>query len=108
MSFFVPHVQETTWDNRAFDNLVLPPSQKRLILALSKSQLGTVKGFDDFITGKGKGMILLLSGPPGVGKTLTAEAVSEKMKLPLFSMSAGDLGGHPEDVEHNSSQCWRW
>lgn len=56
--------------------------------------------FDDFIEGKGKGLIVLLqyvfcsilrlhiayycSGPPGVGKTLTAEAVSEYQKRPLF------------------------
>lgn len=60
-----------------------------------------MNGFDDFITNKGKGMILLLSGPPGVGKTLTAEAVSETMKVPLFMMSAGDLGVRPDEVETN-------
>jgi SpoVK/Ycf46/Vps4 family AAA+-type ATPase len=101
VSFYVPYVQDIKWDNGAFDNLVLPPSQKRLILALSKTQLGTINGFDDFITGKGKGMILLLSGPPGVGKTLTAEAVSENMKVPLFMMSAGDLGVRADEVEQN-------
>lgn len=46
-------------------------------------------------------MILLLSGPPGVGKTLTAEAVAENMKVPLYMMSAGDLGTRPDDVEYN-------
>lgn len=46
-------------------------------------------------------MILLLSGPPGVGKTLTAEAVSENMQVPLYMMSAGDLGTRPDDVEFN-------
>jgi DNA polymerase III delta prime subunit len=29
-------------------------------------------GFDDMIKGKGKGMVFLLHGEPGVGKTLTA------------------------------------
>jgi hypothetical protein len=28
--------------------------------------------FDDIIKGKGKGMVFLLHGEPGVGKTLTA------------------------------------
>jgi len=37
-------------------------------------------------------MIMLLSGPPGVGKTLTAESVAETLKVPLYMMSAGDLG----------------
>lgn len=37
-------------------------------------------------------MIMLLAGPPGVGKTLTAESVAETLKVPLYMMSAGDLG----------------
>lgn len=30
--------------------------------------------FDDFVQGKGQGLIINLFGPPGVGKTLSAEA----------------------------------
>lgn len=44
---------------------------------------------------------MLLSGEPGVGKTLTAEAVSEEMKTPLYAMSAGELGNDAYDVETN-------
>lgn len=56
--------------------------------------------FDDFVAGKGKGINILLqycstsfiylnvltekSGPPGVGKTVTAEAVSKRLKRPLI------------------------
>jgi SpoVK/Ycf46/Vps4 family AAA+-type ATPase len=42
---------------------------------------------------------MLLSGPPGVGKTLTAESVAETMKVPLYTMSSGDLGTSPGAVE---------
>lgn len=38
-------------------------------------------------------------GPPGVGKTYTAEAVAEKARVPLYVMSAGMLGANPEIVE---------
>lgn len=38
------------------------------------------------LTCLGGGLIILLCGAPGVGKTLTAESVAEKMKLPLFKM----------------------
>jgi SpoVK/Ycf46/Vps4 family AAA+-type ATPase len=55
--------------------------------------------FDDIIEGKGRGIIMLLSGPPGVGKTLTAESVAENMQVPLYMMSAGDLGTTPNQVE---------
>lgn len=101
MQFFIDNVQSIKWDNRAFESLVLPAAQKKLVLALSKTQGATMNSFDDIISGKGKGMILLLSGPPGVGKTLTAEAVSENMKVPLYMMSAGDLGVRPDEVEMN-------
>lgn len=38
---------------------------------------------NDVVAGKGSGLIFLLHGPPGVGKTLTAEAVAEYLKKPL-------------------------
>jgi MoxR-like ATPase len=44
---------------------------------------------------------MLLSGLPGVGKTLTAEAVAEDTRLPLYIMSASDLGTDPSEVESN-------
>jgi len=47
----------------------------------------------------GKGIIILLCGPPGVGKTLTAEAVAEKSRTPLYVLSAGDLGTNPAKVD---------
>jgi hypothetical protein len=101
LQFYIDYVQPIKWNTDAFDNLVLPAAQKKLVLALSKTQATTSNNFDDLIIGKGKGMILLLSGPPGVGKTLTAEAVSENMKVPLYMLSAGDLGSRPDDVEYN-------
>ena len=39
------------------------------------------------------------SGPPGVGKTLTAEAIAETMRVPLYVMSAANLGTHPSGIE---------
>lgn len=38
-------------------------------------------------------------GPPGVGKTYTAEAVAEKSRVPLYAMSAGTLGTKPKQIE---------
>lgn len=46
---------------------------------------------------------MLLAGGPGIGKTLTAESVAEHMKVPLFMMSAGDLGSDSANVEDKLS-----
>jgi hypothetical protein len=100
LDFFVDLVTDIKWNTNAFDSLVLPEDQKELILAFSESQVANRQTFDDVIQGKGRGIIMLLSGPPGVGKTLTAEAVAENMHVPLHTISSGDLGSSPWEVEH--------
>lgn len=47
---------------------------------------------------------MLLSGGPGIGKTLTAEVVAEQMRVPLYTMGAGDLGSSSDDVDANLSR----
>lgn len=100
-SFEAIHVTEVVWSHRAFENLVLPYDHKELILAFAESQLAHKGEFDDIVAGKGQGIVMLLTGEPGVGKTLTAEAVSEEMQCPLYSMSAGELGTDAFEVEQN-------
>jgi chloramphenicol O-acetyltransferase len=94
-SFHVDHLRDIEWDDKAFESLVLPREQeglKEVILAVAKAQSKKLDTFDDVVRGKGQGFIMQLSGPPGVGKTLTAESVAEVMRVPLYVMSAGDLG----------------
>ena len=74
LTFSIGSVSDIVYSENAFENLVLPEDHKELILALAESQIQHKNSFDDVIQGKGKGMIMLLSGPPGVGKTLTAES----------------------------------
>ena len=103
LTFSIGSVKEINFSNAAFESLVLPTDHKELILALAESQVRHKETFDDVVQGKGKGMIMLLSGPPGVGKTLTAEAVAEVMRAPLYTMSAGDLGVESEEIERSLS-----
>lgn len=103
LDFFVDLVSEISWNGAAFDSLVLPSDQKDLIMSFAEAQVQNRQTFDDVIEGKGKGIIMLLSGPPGVGKTLTAESVAENMQVPLYMMSAGDLGLGPSDIESKLS-----
>ena len=61
----------------------------------------------DIISGKGKGIIVLLHGPPGVGKTATAEAVAADLNRPLYPMSYADLGETPGDIDNNLKRIFR-
>ena len=65
--------QPVKWNKKAFERLVLDSKTKELIYALVDIQASKDKSFDDIISGKGKGLIILLHGSPGTGKTLTAE-----------------------------------
>ena len=87
------------WNDHAFQDLVMDKKKKMVVHSMVKQHSSQSDAFDDIISGKGKGIIGLFSGPPGSGKTLTAEAVAEITKRPLYSVSAGDLGIDPKTVE---------
>lgn len=62
------------------------------------SKLAAEKG-TDLIAGKGNGLIVLLHGGPGTGKTFTAERVAEFAKKPLYRVTCGEIGTSAEAVE---------
>ncbi|KAK6358935.1 hypothetical protein TWF696_000109 [Orbilia brochopaga] len=104
--FSVEKMEDIQWHENAFDRLVLPQNQKTLIRALIESHTSGAHAsdeehpdFDDIIQGKGKGLVMLLHGKPGLGKTLTAESISETLKRPLYVCSAGDLPPDPSKLE---------
>ncbi|KAK9780209.1 putative AAA family ATPase [Seiridium cardinale] len=55
----------------------------------------------DIVEGKGQGLIILLYGPPGVGKTSTAETIAMATRKPLFSIGVSDVGTSAKYVESN-------
>jgi len=91
LEFNVNHVKSIEWTEEPFENLVLEHDYKVLVRSLVEAH-AQKKTFDDFVRGKGLGLVFNLFGPPGVGKSLTAEAISEYLKKPLYIISAGDLG----------------
>lgn len=106
------------FQEHAFDQLVLAEDKKELIRAVARNAGGGSKWDDeddddslddiededddialDVVANKGAASIFLLHGPPGCGKTLTAEAISELLKKPLYIVTAGDLGITAAEVE---------
>ena len=70
--FQVDLIEDVEYNLNAFETLKLENDQKQMILSLVKVHTDERLSFDDVIKGKGRGMIFLLHGAPGVGKTLTA------------------------------------
>lgn len=62
----------------------------------------------DVVQGKGKGLVILLHGAPGVGKTSTAESVAAASGKPLFQITCGDLGLTPSEVEKALKEIFRF
>lgn len=92
LTFLIDNIEDIVWQENAFNSLVMSEEQKALILSFAESQMKNRGGFDDVIKGKGQGIIMLLAGTPGVGKTLTAESVAEEMGALLYTIGAADLG----------------
>jgi len=86
------------YDNTIFDKLVVDNEVKDIIEILVSSH-GIHKKYNDYIHNKGLGLLFLLYGPPGVGKTLTAEATSEYLEKPLYTINVGDLNFECESLE---------
>lgn len=99
--FPVEQISDISFRADAYDQLVLDPEKKTMVRALVED---SSSGFSDIISGKGGGCIFLLHGEPGVGKTLTAEAVSELLHRPLYSVSVGELGVNAQELEKNLRQ----
>lgn len=94
----VDRIRDVTWNEQAFKSLVADENMKELILALVTNHLAPDKG-TDLIQNKGNGLILLLHGSPGTGKTFTAESVAEIARKPLYPVTCGDIGTEPGAVE---------
>lgn len=102
--------------NQAFSMLQLHPGHKHMVRSLVNEHFRLAerreKGDDifnqDMIRGKGTGLVFLLHGVPGVGKTATAEAIAQEHKKPLFAITCGDLGVDATQVEKNLTRIFRW
>ncbi|KAK1758205.1 hypothetical protein QBC47DRAFT_134106 [Echria macrotheca] len=95
-------------------NLVIEPENKRLLKAMvsdhamtmelgKKASLARSGSSIDIIRGKGRGRIVFLYGPPGVGKTSTAETIAAftSPPRPLYPITCGDLGSNPQTIQES-------
>ncbi|KAH0332309.1 hypothetical protein KCU74_g4056, partial [Aureobasidium melanogenum] len=107
-AFNIDHLEPVTRKSEGFDGLELPKGHRELVEALVKEHFIKKEAYEkhgrstpgmDIVSGKGKGLVILLHGFPGVGKTSTAECVAQSTGRPLFPITCGDLGLEPGEVE---------
>lgn len=93
------HINNVTpyiYDAKVGEKLVLPLEIKDFIETLVAY---SANAFQDIISGKEGGTIILLEGTPGTGKTLSAEVYSEVMKRPLYKVQSSQLGVNAKELE---------
>lgn len=106
-------VKAGRYDDRLFRQLVLPAEHKQRIMALADRALNPATqaalydkmGMAAFCQ-KGRGAICMLYGLPGTGKTMTAEAVSDKLKRPLIRVQVGGAF-NPDDISRLLGEAFR-
>ena len=111
----VRYLSKIEQQSNVFDNLKIDDRHKQMVMALVDSHFHrkAVRGpryfspGQDLIQGKGEGLVILLHGVPGVGKTATAEAVAQSYQHPLFVITCGDLGFTPKEVERSLEEIFR-
>jgi hypothetical protein len=106
----VDDVAPYEFDLGAMERLHLPPAMLAVLTRVFETPAGGL--FGDLIRGKHGGAVVLASGRPGVGKTLTAEVYAERSERPLYVLELGELGTTPAEVEENLQRVFtrvaRW
>ena len=78
------------------DKLIINEQDKYLVnMLINQSKLE----LEDIVAGKQGGSLVLATGLPGTGKTLTAQVLSESIGLPLYTVQCSQLGLSPDTIE---------
>lgn len=106
------HVRDTEiyeYNKQIRDKLILPGLYGEVLDVLTEDMLLVQ---DDIVEGKTGGNVVMLAGPPGLGKTLTAEVYAEHREVPLLKIHSGQLGTSADQIEKRLSsfyqRCTRW
>ncbi|KAF2438970.1 P-loop containing nucleoside triphosphate hydrolase protein [Karstenula rhodostoma CBS 690.94] len=107
---------EPDFQEDMIDLLVMDEKRVNTLKALAKSfisenKFGEISDREpwsaDFVKGKGNGLIFLLHGSPGTGKTCTAECIAAFTKRPLMVLTSSAIGTQPTEVENNLTEHFK-
>lgn len=88
------------FDKKALDKVIMDEKTRKTILSFL---LGKEEDLSKWGVGaafkKGKGKTCAAFGPPGTGKTMSAEAAAEILEIPLYYADSADFGYTPAELE---------
>ncbi|TGJ75217.1 hypothetical protein EYR41_002157 [Orbilia oligospora] len=99
-AFSVLRLKEVRWKPEIIESLSIPPVNKDFLRSVVQANATKQDKFDDIVQDKGKSLIGLFTGPPGVGKTLTAKVMAEVAERPLYMLSSSELGDNATTVQN--------
>ena len=69
VEFDIELVKTFEWNKEAYENLVIPPDHKAVLTTLVEAHTSEPAAkIDDFVQGKGLGLVINLYGNPGTGE----------------------------------------
>ncbi|KAL1606256.1 hypothetical protein SLS60_003658 [Paraconiothyrium brasiliense] len=102
-------LRDTQASDLSLDDLVLPYHQKSILTSVTHGQL---RGSLSSNSSRRSGLVILFHGPPGVGKTVTAETLAARLNKPLMTLDVADFEGKTKETERNITslffQADRW
>ncbi|KAL8396484.1 hypothetical protein RB594_008814 [Gaeumannomyces avenae] len=110
----VSALEPVQYESEVFtQSLLLDNKYKDMISSLIRGKIGeSGDGSGGTMKGKGNGLVFLLHGEPGTGKTLTAESIAEHCRRPLLRIDSSILGTTSQSVENGLqevlSRAARW
>ncbi|KAL2361844.1 hypothetical protein RJZ56_005268 [Blastomyces dermatitidis] len=101
------------------NEIILPAGHKEMLTSLVRGQSPGTRGIQDnlpdhqdIVVGRRRGVVILLHGTPGTGKTATAEALAASLDKPLFLIRVAALRGTSREMEQYLTQSFhlaeRW
>ena len=89
------------------EELQLRNEDKEMLMALVEQQLDRSQMANtDIVDSKGRNLVILLYGPPGVGKTLTAETLALAAGKPLLVVTVAEIGLDAARAEHRLEEVF--
>jgi hypothetical protein len=72
----VDKIEDIDWDANAFSELILDRYKKEILMGVIAGYSKVPSQVGGFTYSRRKGLVFMLSGPPGCGKTLTAGKIN--------------------------------